>query len=88
MTRSANEVYRAVLSELLALFDLATESKSDDVAAFAMIVLDRIRQIHRRLAPIHSYSDGELEDVVKMLEAHSDVGSDPKLNPGLSARPS
>lgn len=79
------DAYRAALSELLAVVDLLLEAKNalktERERLLLVAVLVRMRQIHRRLSPLHSYTDGEIEHVVAMIEKSTDVTRDPKLNP-------
>jgi hypothetical protein len=87
-TLAQPDAYSAALSELLAVVDVLLETKSGLKSkrgqALMVLVLTRMRQLHRRLSPLHSFTDGEIEHVVTMLEKSTDVTRDPKLNPVAS----
>ena len=87
MKAKDDALYKAVLSELLALHDCMMQSEDESVQAMGMIVLGRMRQLHRRLSPLHSCANFEIEDIVAHVEAKTAIMSDPQLN-NLPSRPS
>ena len=68
---------KEILSELLELHGILLWTENREAQAAAVMVLMRIRQLLRGLAPLHAHTDAEIEHQVKMVETYVNFGKEP-----------